>query len=112
MPFDSLPVERPLTQADLDLAVLRRARCEVAKPRAWCQGTYSSDGGARCAAGWLMYLGHWRSAKATALLVRGLPRDDNEAPWTQVYNYNDTHTQKEVVALFDRAIASLEAERV
>lgn len=112
MPFDSLPaVTKRVRNRASSLDALRKARIEVAKPGRWCRGVLVGIDGTRCAVGWLMTIADCRTQRAGRLLALGLPPGEADIPpLHRVYRYNDTHTQEEVVGLFDRAIAALELQ--
>lgn len=112
MPRDGsyLPQE---TQTDRDLAVLRAAREEIARPGGWCKGEYHNIWGGHCAVGAIEVALGMRSLKAakeiaTRLLVPALPYSS-----TTVAGFNDWsfRLKEDVLALYDRAIARVEKQR-
>jgi hypothetical protein len=128
MPFDGenwKPQQKPYENLhERSLERLRFSREQIAAGR-WCQGDFEDGAGEkRCATGWL----GWNEpadhrfvyAYALPFLWRALPPSARRTNWEghrcqsrcmthNVAAYNDHHTQKTVVKLFDRAIAALEA---
>lgn len=86
--------------------LLIAARAQIARRNGWCQGAFCNDEGAMCAFGAVNRSAlFFESTPAKNALKAALPE-----PYDSVMFYNDQRgrTQAEVVALFDRAIASLE----
>lgn len=114
MPFDG-------TEFGSDAAIVRAARDGIADPERWCQGRLD-DGPAHCVEGWLLAAGA-RSGDVVVRLVSELLFP--ELPWChrvcvvnsmqsraqRVVSYQDAPHRRHaaVVALFDRALARLEA---
>lgn len=106
------------------LEILKGARELIAKPEHWTQGTYARDAAGRvaywadedacqfCALGaigkasrknvWSLELAFVR-----AVLVAAIP-DSVSIEERYVPTFNDSHSHAEVLALFDKAIASEE----
>jgi hypothetical protein len=87
----------------LDVLIAARAKVE----KGWCRFSYVGAGGAVCAQGALDLVGDYgrygRDALIGALPPEHLhPRHRN----ISLMLFNDTHTQADVLALFDRAIAA------
>jgi hypothetical protein len=87
------------------LEVLIAARAEIAK--GWCKYSYEAPDGSVCAQGALERVGGFgtgaRAALIDALSPEHLhPRHRN----ISLMLFNDQHTQADVLALFDRAIAA------
>lgn len=112
----------PVKESEV-LRTLREARARIADERNWTKYTLEDvgpDGQRRfCALGAL--LGGARSAssaagramRATPALARALPSlYRRSAGANAIPRYNNTHTHKDVLALFDRAIAMEEASAV
>ena len=117
------------------LAILKEAR-SLLETMGWCQGRsavdkygdyctpYRRDGMARhpnavafCAQGALSAVVGWRDFVGFAAkdaLCKALPRDREDLPpsWWRVEEFNDadTTTKEDVLALYDRAIARVEAQ--
>jgi hypothetical protein len=92
---------------------LRYARAQIAAGK-WCQGCYSDDSGNRCAVGWIITTDPLQFSESLALqeLHDALPaRAKLIHIWLtrSITHYNDTHTRESVLALYDRAIAALDA---
>jgi hypothetical protein len=91
---------------------LRYARAQIAAGR-WCQGAYADDAGNRCAVGWIDVAAISRGGRSLALeaLYAALPQAARRGLWPVrcITHYNDTHTRSSVLALYDRAIAALDA---
>jgi hypothetical protein len=95
------------------LELLRYGRAQIAAGK-WCQGNYSDDAGNRCAVGWIITTDPLQFSESLALqeLYAALPPTAQQLhiwPTPCVIHYNDTHTRKSVLALYDRAIAALDA---
>jgi hypothetical protein len=111
MPFDGTNFE---TRIDRDVKILKAAREGIAQPGGWCQGSLMGNHRGplrpRCAEAWLAHAGEYQrmddlELASDRLLAPALPwryrRTDS-----RVSTYNDarSRTQKQMVALFDRAI--------
>jgi hypothetical protein len=109
MPFDGTNFER---RVDRDIAILKAAREGIAQPGGWHQGCLIGNHRApvqpRCADGWLAYAGQFKRMEELFLTSSRLLGP--ALPWLwrhhAVPEYNDRpgRTQKQMVALFDRAI--------
>src|ERR1700723_483080 len=111
MPFDGTNFER---RGDRDVAILKVGRGGIAQPGGWCQGAMVCNPGGplerRCAQGWLAHVGGYERADDLELASDRLLAP--ALPWryrlidSRVSIYNDAprRTQKQMVALFDRAI--------
>lgn len=117
MPFDNAP-QRELTAGEkAELEVLTRARALIADPRDWCHGAppssidapycamtacYSASGGAAINhyGTSLIYVG------AISRLSRCMDKPFGPVPVGTFNDHPDT-THADVLALYDRAIASL-----
>ena len=124
MPFDTagfLP-RRTLTERErLDLVALHLMRARIAAPRTWCQHADVNPSGARCLLGWANYYTH-SGQPPRALLQRlepfippfriSLDRDDPDYAMERVVKFNDRSSTRKahVVAVLDKAIASLAGE--
>jgi hypothetical protein len=115
MPFDGTNFER---RVDRDVAILKSARAGIAQPGGWCQGgllrSRRGELTSRCAKGWLAHAGGYKRADdlelaSDRLLAPALPLlcrlIDSRV---SVYNDAPRRTQKQMVALFDRAIRLVE----
>lgn len=104
MPFDGETFDR----TD-DLALLRDARAKIA--RGWCQNVTTMRRGRQvsyCMLGAMGYDECFFLARARAEKLLGPFVPAEQQPIT-VFNDDPSRTQAEVVAVFDRAIAALEA---
>jgi hypothetical protein len=109
MPFDDAGYRK--TQTERDLAVLRAAREGIARPGGWCQGVYTK-GEAHCALGWLAEaMGQHRVYQSTKLFADRMFGPLLPPLYDDLIAFNDTPPidQSEIVYMFDRAIARLEA---
>lgn len=108
MPLDATGYLNPRT--DRDLAVLRTAREGIARPGGWCQGAYT-QGSAHCAVGWLAEaLGQHRVYQTTKFFAHRVFKPLLPTSCDDLIDYNDTSNEQfEIVYMFDRAIARLEA---
>lgn len=106
MPFDASTWTPPLVQAQHDLNLLREMRAGISAPGGWCQGVGTRADGARCILGWAGAVTGSDRREAARFLSRVMPFGGSG-----LIAFNDEvgRTQAEVVALFDRAIARLEA---
>jgi hypothetical protein len=87
------------------LDVLIAARAEVEK--GWCRYDHEGDGGNVCAQGALNRVGDYACIGRDALIDALSPEHVHPKFRTiSVMLFNDTHTQADVLALFDRAIAA------
>jgi len=121
MPFDAMiPPEAPrplLIERVLD--AVRRSRDFIAGGR-WCAGHLEDDQGNHCAVGWILWHEQHTSRGfiqyiALPYLWRALPKSarkcrDASSEFGDLTTYNDSHTRRSVVRLFDRAIAAMEAD--
>jgi hypothetical protein len=88
--------------------ILIRARKLIDHPDKWIKGMFTFGGG-YCAVGALFKAGidrcgiEWDKNPAYLALVKSTGTEPGE-----VGRFNDTHTHAEVLAAFDRAIASLD----
>ena len=90
-------------------ADLKAARALIGSPSKWCKGSYHATGDRHCTLGAIMVATPnfaERDAVREALLA-ALPDDAKRRPHA-LATYNDEHTHREVMALFDRAIAAAE----
>lgn len=107
-----------MTDRERDLDILRKAREGIGDESRWCRMAYGY-GEAHCAIGWVakaMEEKHpklqWPAATDAAetfaheFLAPCIP---TRSPARTVGCYNDTHSHRSVVKLFDRAIKRLEA---
>lgn len=109
MPFD----DAGFTQRQINLEILRAARDRVSVRGSWCQGMFYDGSGAHCAIGWLRAVAPPRERErvthilATEVLMPILSRGG----WQNVEEWNDepSRRRRDVVRLFDRAIARLES---
>lgn len=105
MPFDG---NEHTIQA---VGILRYARDQIAAGH-WVQGDYGNRQGSFCALGWVHQAtdGPGRETlAAVAALASAIPeRQHIGGPAQTLIDYNDSHTRRAVVRLFDRAIAKLE----
>jgi hypothetical protein len=110
-----------------DLAILRTARRNIAKPSKWAKGdpdTWADD--ANCIVGWIAFIivqrgfdgepGHLEADRLVReYIVPELhdTRNKNHSYQVRLLRFNDrpSTTQAEVVALFDRAIARARGRR-
>jgi hypothetical protein len=116
MPFDG-------TDFGSDAAILRAARDGIADPERWCQGAlleHRPGGTARCVEGWIL---QFAAGNVVPLVSRylfpelpwhlrhGMAQFDQDSRAFAVVRFQDTAWRRHaaVVALFDRAIARLEA---
>ncbi len=111
MPFDGKGFKIDLTRIETkDLAILREARDEIAKPRAWCSGSVERQRKngqvSRCIMGWLMWIDNSR-ANQIAQEYLG-PIVSKRIGIGDVVSYNDTHRKPNILSLFNEAIANLE----
>jgi len=91
---------------------LRYGHAQIAAGR-WCQGGYSDAAGSRCAVGWIDVAAMPMGGRSLALeaLYDALPPSAKKLSlWATrcITLYNDTHSRKSVLALYERAIAMLE----
>jgi hypothetical protein len=88
------------------LDVLIAARAEVEK--GWCKFSFEDDGGRVCAQGALDRVGAYGRTPVRDALIDALPPDYVPPKFRNIglMLFNDTHTQADVLALFDRAIAA------
>jgi hypothetical protein len=104
------------------IEILRDARTLIAEPEHWCQGAFAkrSDGrqvfpGDWDAAQWCAVGAVYRAAgslvswTAVPLAVRVALTDAAETTNGSVVEFNDNGTHADVLALYDAAIAALEA---
>ena len=113
MPFDSTLFDLP--QEDKTLTILRLAREGVSDPARWARD-HLEDGPRSCALGWV-----WRHTHGGYLYENTVHVLSRSAPirpafscdcgFCRVSAYNDAPetSHADIVALFDRAIASMEA---
>ena len=104
-----------------DLAdTLRAARALISAPERWVQGVYArTEAGGKLHNGWETGAVRWCALGAIEHVTRrfvtapiddallrgaGLERD------ADIYDYNDSHTHAEVLAMFDRAIELAEEQ--
>jgi hypothetical protein len=106
--------EQPVNTPDV-LQTLKSARALIADEANWCQGRVF-DGHKCCAVGALRKVTEGVRFPCSRNKLRWLAQIQLEALLTHGYTalsyFNDTHTHAEVLALFDRAIARLEAGEV
>jgi hypothetical protein len=105
-----LPFDGDATKVEA-LDKLRYGRAQIAAGR-WCQGAYADHAGNRCAVGWIADTMIMDRSPAARALYAALPPSAQAChiwPTRCITQYNDTHTRSSVLALFDRAIAALEA---
>lgn len=104
------------------IEVLKAARERISDPNRWTQGTYSrhSDGSPAWNSGRLAGVCWCASGAVQCCLDLGATRFATDCAFDDLcrtlgggcaVRYNDTHTHAEVLALFDRTIARLEAKR-
>jgi hypothetical protein len=88
------------------LDVLIAARAEVKK--GWGRFSYEDTHGAVCAQGALERVGSYGRSPAREALIDALPPEWIHPKHRQIslMLFNDRHTQADVLALFDRAIAA------
>lgn len=106
------------------LEVLQAARARIAKGKSTEAFARDADGKkvspadwnavAWCMVGATWYISSSRG-RALALLGRVLMSGVNDSlgnlyDWSPLFQYNDTHSQEEVLAIFDQAIVLSEAE--
>lgn len=80
-----------------DLQVLIKARENIARPGAFLQGSTGDSSELACSLGHVIYARFSHAAD-----IKALKRLDDVSGC--IITYNDTHTQEEVVAMFDKAI--------
>lgn len=97
MLFD--PKWKKTTEVSPTKRLLMEARKLIASPDHWCQGSYNTKGGRRCAVGALAAIDGGDIDQSYELLLA-------EMGGGAVSAFNDTHTHEEVIAAFDRAIAA------
>jgi len=114
MPFDGDTTIIETHIAALD--TLRYGRAQIAAGR-WFQGGYSDADGSRCAVSWIdeapALPGYPSGFRGLALraLYDALPSTARRRscwPTRCITAYNDSRTRESVLALYDRAIATLE----
>ena len=107
MPFDGVDT------TGAALGILRYARAQIAAGH-WCQHDWGTHGN-HCALGWMHHASDGpgpETRMAITALNAAMPRRERVGPVAQtVIDYNDNHTQRGVVRLFDRAIATLERQQ-
>lgn len=123
MPLDMLPeIKIPETiKADpqdvRDLTVLKAARAKIAKPEHWTQGTGARDRDGLSVspqrANAFSFCSYGAVEAVLPAMLNGRRRAINHlkrlVPFGQLATFNDDHTHAEVLNLFDKAIARLEA---
>jgi hypothetical protein len=94
-------------QPDVTIAVLCEARALISEEAHWAQGVYERDG-RRCAMGALQAVGrgYWRGVRRKAAVE--LLNVVRQQGYHSVEAMNDSLTHREVLAVFDGAIARLE----
>lgn len=95
------------------LRVLKAARDLISKPENWCQEIAAADANGEacdfpkavqfCALGSIYKVCPEKFRRLSRYLDSLVPSDN-------IAGYNDTHTHAEVLAVFDKAIANLEAQ--
>jgi hypothetical protein len=113
-PADVVSAVAPAPDA---LSVLRKARALIEKPEHWTQGAYARDAlGEKCPDGderahsFCAIGAMWRvvpSSLSVTDAANALCRAAGIK--TSIDAFNDSHTHAEVLAAFDKAIASLES---
>lgn len=103
------------------LTILKNARETISDPNHWTQradarsadgclvGAKESDAVCWCAYGALLKAGYEASGRGPDLPYMELKRAMGTSWAGTVSGFNDSHTHEEVVGVFDRAIANLEA---
>ena len=94
---------------------LRYGRAQIAAGK-WCRNMYSDNRGRRCAVGWIdmepvVTELQFKQALALQALYAALPPSAKHYsiwPVRCITHYNDRYTRRDVLALYDRAIAALD----
>ncbi len=86
------------------ITLLRNARALIADEKDWIQGVYERDG-RRCAIGALMAASRKTDRTTRRLANERLLRVAREVGYHSVESMNDSSSHKEVLAMFDAAIA-------
>jgi hypothetical protein len=102
MPLDGTTWENTQTRE-----ILRTVRDRIARPGAWCQRSSGRHDGSHCIIGWLWVVAGY--ARGQQIMTTVLLPLVTAAGWPGVADLNDARrtTHADVVALLDRAIASL-----
>lgn len=104
------------------LEVLKKAKKKIAKKKNWCQGVMARDkegnptkyhGGEAakfCAMGAVYRVCYEHKMYWLDTSLDAMDLLEEQARTNDMIGYNDTHTHKEVLSIFDMAIKDLKAE--